>query len=190
MTTAEMKKALKELGLADTDIAKVSKSIDAEKITKAVESSDNIEAAFKAIKALHPSIDIKQIKKQYEFYGEQLHSAKKEKKKKNAMELSESELELVAGGSAVGDWLSKNWKGIVIGVAIGVLLGGFGLNLHIIGVNASGALSTFISSTALAIPTAGMSLIGMGGIGSAAIMAGTIAAGAAAGGAVSHFIGD
>ncbi len=126
MTNAEMKKAFKELGLTDSDIAKASKNI----------------------------------------------------------------LELVAGGSAVGDWLSKNWKGIVIGVAIGVLLGGFGLNLHIIGVNASGALSTFISSTALAIPTAGMSLIGMGGIGSAAIMAGTIAAGAAAGGTVYHFTGD
>lgn len=126
MTNAEMKKALKELGLADTDIAKVSKNI----------------------------------------------------------------LELVAGGSAVGDWLSKNWKGIVIGIAVGFLLGGAGVAAHAIGIHTSGAISTILTSTALAIPSGGMALAGMSGIGGVAIMAGTIAAGAAAGGAVSHFIGD
>ncbi|MBQ6781494.1 MAG: hypothetical protein IJP62_09730 [Treponema sp.] len=36
------------------------------------------------------------------------------------MELTVDELEHVAGGSAVGDWFSKNWKALVVGVFVAV----------------------------------------------------------------------
>ncbi len=117
MTNAEMKAALKEAGVKDAEIEKMAKKIDAEKLTAVVEAAKNVDEAIKAIGKLYPSIDIKAVKKDFDFYASQIQNAEKGKKSKTPMALTESELEHVAGGSSAGDWFSKNWKGLLIGIA-------------------------------------------------------------------------
>ena len=118
MTNAEMKAALKEAGVKDAEIKKMAKKIDAEKVTAVVEAAKNADEAIKAIGKLYPSIDIKAVKKDFDFYAGQIQNAGKEKKSKTPIALTESELEHVAGGSSVGDWFSKNWKGLLVGIAV------------------------------------------------------------------------
>ena len=99
--------------------------IDAEKLTDAVEKSKSPKEAFAAISKVCPSVDAKGLEKVYEFYAVQFVASYEEAngKTKNAsskvMKLTEGELEQVAGGAgSVGDWLGKNWKSLLVGVAI------------------------------------------------------------------------
>ncbi len=122
MTNAEMVKAFSEAGLKAADLKKIEKKVDAEKITKAVESAATLEDGIKAVCKLHPELNANELKKQMDFYAGQISGESSKKSKKKApMELTVDELEHVAGGSAVGDWFSKNWKVLLVGLAVGVV---------------------------------------------------------------------
>jgi hypothetical protein len=123
MTNAEMVKAFSEAGLKAADLKKIEKKVDAEKITKAVESAATLEDGIKAVCKLHPELNAKELKKQMDFYADQLSSSNSAKTRKldEAMELTEDELEHVAGGTGSS---SINWKAILIGVACALVCAG------------------------------------------------------------------
>ena len=109
MTNAEMKKSLKQMGVKDADIKKVEKGIDAEKLSAAVEKAKSPDEAIKAIANVCPSINANDLKKRYEFISGQAAEVNKEVEKlKKPMELTSDELEIVAGGSAVGGVVNEN----------------------------------------------------------------------------------
>ena len=137
MTDAEMRDVLKQLGANETDINKVSESLDAEKLTMIVEGAKNSEEAIAAIGKAFPFIDVKELQKRYDFIFGQASAASKEAKSKAPVQLTKEELENVAGGSSVGDWLKKNWRGVVVGAVLGLCLGvftaGVGVGIHAAG---------------------------------------------------------
>ena len=116
-----MKQALAKTGVATADIEKISDKFDAEKITEIVEDSSNPKEAFEALHAFYPELEVEAMQKQCDFVVEQLEAAMKEKKQGEPMELTEDELENVAGGGWFSDWfngLSSGWKKVVVGAAI------------------------------------------------------------------------
>ena len=123
MTNEEMKKALAKGGVAEADIEKVSDKFDAEKITELVEAANTPEEAFAAIHAAYPELAVSELEKQCDFMREQLEATMKEQKKSETVELSEDELENVAGGGlfdSIGGWFKDNWKKVAVGAAIAV----------------------------------------------------------------------
>ena len=123
MTNAELKGNLLKTGVKAEDIAKIEGKVDAEKITEAVEKAATVEEGIKAVCKLYPELNEKELKKQMDFYADQLSSSNSAKTKKldEAMELTEDELEHVAGGTGSS---STNWKAILIGVACALVCAG------------------------------------------------------------------
>ena len=121
MTNAELKGNLLKTGVKAEDIAKIEGKVDAEKITEAVEKAATVEEGIKAVCKLYPELNEKELKKQMDFYADQLSSSNSAKTKKSdeAMELTEDELEHVAGGAG-----SSNWKAVLIGVACALVCAG------------------------------------------------------------------
>ncbi|MBQ7160016.1 MAG: class IIb bacteriocin, lactobin A/cerein 7B family [Treponema sp.] len=76
-------------------------------------------------------MDLKSAYSDYDFYTKQVEAAEKQAKNKSAdsqqngkaLELTDAELEMVAGGA--GNWLEKNWKTIVIVAAIAAAMFSF-----------------------------------------------------------------
>lgn len=142
MTNAELKGNLLKTGVKAEDIAKIEGKVDAEKITEAVEKAATVEEGIKAVCKLYPELNEKELKKQMDFYADQLSSSNSAKTKKldEAMELTEDELEHVAGGAG----LSNNWKAILIGVACALvcagIAAGFSAAIAPIGVKALNAV--------------------------------------------------
>ncbi len=123
MTNEEMKMEFAKSGVAEADIEKVSEKFDAEKITELVEVANTPEEAFAAIHAFYPELEVEALQKQCDFVKEQVEAAINEQKQKQnvPMELTEEELDNVAGGGffdSVGSWFKKNWKQVAVGAAL------------------------------------------------------------------------
>lgn len=160
MTNAEMAKAFSEAGLKAADLKKIEKKVDAEKITKAVETAATLEDGIKAVCKLHPELNANELKKQMDFYAGQISGESSKKSKKKApMELTVDELEHVAGGSAVGDWFSKNWKVLLVGLAVGITAS---IGLGFVGAAIGSTAAATGSGMALAINVASASAITTG----------------------------
>ncbi len=121
MTNEEMKMALAKDGLTAADIEKISEKYDAEKITEIVEAASTPKEAFAAIHAFYPELEVEALQKQCDFVMEQVEAAMNEQKQNVPMELTEEELDNVAGGGffdSVGSWFKKNWKQVAVGAAL------------------------------------------------------------------------
>ncbi|MBR0098468.1 MAG: hypothetical protein IJP90_01990 [Treponema sp.] len=157
MTNEEMKKALAKGGVAEADIEKVSDKFDAEKITELVETANTPEEAFAAIHAFYPELEVEALQKQCDFVKEQVEAALNEQKHNEPIELTEDELDNVAGGGffdSVGSWFKNNWKAVAVGAAIVV-----GTALICTGIGAgAGAAITYATGSAI-IKSAGIALI-------------------------------
>ncbi|WP_296686044.1 hypothetical protein [Treponema sp. UBA3813] len=157
MTNEEMKRALTQSGMATAEIEKVSEKYDAEKITELVETANTPEEAFAAIHAFYPELEVEALQKQCDFVKEQVEAALNEQKHNEPMELTEDELDNVAGGGffdSVGSWFKNNWKAVAVGAAIVV-----GTALICTGIGAgAGAAITYVTGSAI-IKSAGIALI-------------------------------
>ena len=157
MTNEEMKKALAKGGVAEADIEKISEKYDAEKITELVEAANTPEEAFAVIHEFYPELEVAEMQKQCDFVKEQVEAALNEQKHNEPMELTEDELDNVAGGGffdSVGSWFKNNWKAVAVGAAIVV-----GTALICTGIGAgAGAAITYATGSAI-IKSAGIALI-------------------------------
>ncbi|WP_296321871.1 hypothetical protein [Treponema sp. UBA3813] len=117
MTNEEMKMALAKGGVSTADIEKVSDKFDAEKITEIVETASTPKEALEALNAFYPELEIEKMQEQMDFVQSQFEAAVKGEKSGEAVELTEEELDNVAGGGFC-DWWSRNWKTVAIGAAI------------------------------------------------------------------------
>ena len=192
MTNEEMKMALAKDGLTAVDIEKISEKYNAEKITELVETANTPEEAFAAIHAFYPELEVEALQKQCDFVKEQVEAVLNEQKHNEPMELTEDELDNVAGGGffdSVGSWFKNNWKAVAVGAAIVV-----GTALICTGIGAgAGAAITYVTGSAI-IKSAGIALItptltSLANAACISVLTGTGAAigagvGAAAGGAV------
>lgn len=154
MTNAEVRETFGKMGLSAEDTDKVLERFDAEKITEIVEGTNSPDEAFEAIHKAYPELEAGKMKEQLDFVREQMEAAAKEHKEKNPVELTEGELEKVAGGGFWGDvgaWFKKNWKAVAVGAAIVV-----GAALIGTGIGAA------IGSTMIAFIAAGPGLMMMG----------------------------
>ena len=154
MTNAEVRETFGKMGLSAEDTDKVLERFDAEKITEIVEGTNSPDEAFEAIHKAYPELEAGKMKEQLDFIREQMEAAAKEHKEKNPVELTEGELEKVAGGGFWGDvgaWFKKNWKAVAVGAAIVV-----GAALIGTGIGAA------IGSTMIAFVAAGPGLMMMG----------------------------
>ncbi len=121
MTNVEVKKIMEESGISAEDIKKFQNKFDAEKITETVNNASSASEAFNALNKLYPELKVENLKKQCDFMMDQTLAALEEAKKKGPTELSQEELENVAGGgffSDVGNWFKNNWKTILVGAAV------------------------------------------------------------------------
>ena len=157
MTNEEMKRALANGGVSTADIEKVSDRFDAEKLTELVETANTPEEAFAALHAVYPELEVESLQKQCDFVKEQVEAALNEQKHNEPMELTEDELDNVAGGGffdSVGSWFKNNWKAVAVGAAIVV-----GTALICTGIGAgAGAAITYVTGSAI-IKSAGIALI-------------------------------
>ena len=156
MTNEEMKRALAQSGMATAEIEKVSDKYDAEKITELVETANTPEEAFAALHAVYPELEVEALQKQCDFVKEQVEAALNEQKHNEPMELTEDELDNVAGGGffdSVGSWFKNNWKAVAIGAAIVV-----GAALICTGVGA-GIGSTIVAGTVNIVHTTAAAII-------------------------------
>lgn len=190
MTNEELRKGLLEAGASAENVKKVAEAYDAEKITSIVENAVSVKEAAEEIQKLYPEISAKTLQEQYHFYEEQLIGAeKKQKAEKGPMELTEGELEHVAGGSSVGDWFSNNWKKIVIGLAIAVgcaALGALGGQLWAV---ASQGAQFGIGYTGM-LTLHGISSLSIANVGAGGLFAGALAGGAVGGAVAGGVLGN
>ncbi|WP_296686037.1 hypothetical protein [Treponema sp. UBA3813] len=159
MTNEEMKRALAQSGMATAEIEKVSEKYDAEKITELVETANTPEEAFAALHAVYPELEVEALQKQCDFVKEQVEAAINEQKQKQnvPMELTEEELDNVAGGGffdSVGSWFKNNWKAVAVGAAIVV---GAALVCTGVGAGVGAAITYFTSHAALSAMGASLS---------------------------------
>ena len=157
MTNEEMKQALAQGGIATADIEKISDKFDAEKITELVEAANTPEEAFAVIHELYPELEVEALQKQCDFVKEQVEAALNEQKQSEPMELTEDELDNVAGGGffdSVGGWFKKNWKAVAVGAAIVV---GAALVCTGVGAGVGAAITYFTSHAALSAMGASLS---------------------------------
>ena len=113
MTNEEMKMEFAKSGVAEAEIEKIAEKYDAEKITELVEAANTPEEAFAAIHAFYPELEVEALQKQCDFVMEQVEAAMNEQKQNVPMELTEEELDNVAGGGffdSVGSWFKKDGK--------------------------------------------------------------------------------
>ena len=125
MTNEEMKEILVKGGASVADVEKAQERFDADKITEIVEAANSPEEAFENLHTFYPELEVKKLQEQCDFIMEQVEASFKEQKQAEPMELTEDELENVAGGGfwgSVGNWFKKNWKTVAI-VAAGVVIG-------------------------------------------------------------------
>ena len=125
MTNEEMKEFLVKGGASVADIEKAQERFNADKITEIVEAANSPEEAFENLHTFYPELEVKKLQEQCDFIMEQVEASFKEQKQAEPMELTEDELENVAGGGfwgSVGNWFKKNWKTVAI-VAAGVVIG-------------------------------------------------------------------
>ena len=157
MTNEEMKQALAQGGIATADIEKISDKFDAEKITELVEAANTPEEAFAVIHEFYPELEVEALQKQCDFVKEQVEAALNEQKQSEPMELTEDELDNVAGGGffdSVGGWFKKNWKAVAVGAAIVV---GAALVCTGVGAGVGAAITYFTSHAALSAMGASLS---------------------------------
>lgn len=151
MTNEEMKEMLVKGGATVADVEKAQEKFDADKITEIVEAANSPKEAFENLHAFYPELEVEKLQEQCDFIMEQVEASLKEEKSTEPMELTEDELENVAGGGfwgSVGNWFKKNWKAVAIGAAVAV-----GVALIATGVGAAvgaAALSTLPSANAVA----------------------------------------
>ncbi len=120
MTNMEMKTILEKNGLSAADVEKISGKYDAEKITELVESSACPREAFEKIHQFYPEVEVAELEKQMDFVQSQLEAAWNTENKEEVQELSENELDMVAGGGFFS-WISDNWQKVAVGVTTGIL---------------------------------------------------------------------
>jgi len=156
MTNEEMKMEFAKSGVSTADIEKISEKYDAEKITEIVDGASNPKEAFEALHNFYPELEVEALQKQCDFVKEQVEAAMNEQKQNVPMELTEDELDNVAGGGffdSVGSWFKKNWKAVAIGAAIVV-----GAALICTGVGA-GIGSTIVAGTVDIVHTTATAII-------------------------------
>ena len=123
MTNPEMEAILTKGGISAEDVEKISGKFDVEKITEIVEASSSPKDAFEAIHSFYPELEVEKLQKQCNFVMEQVEAAMKDHKQNEPVELTEDELENVAGGGlfdSIGGWFKDNWKKVAVGAAIAV----------------------------------------------------------------------
>ena len=163
---------------------KISKKVDAEKLTEIVEKAKDPKTAIKGICKLYPEFNAKEMEEKLDFMAGQLQNSADEKKSAQPAELTENELEMVAGGSSAGDWFSKNWKTLLLGMAIGV-----GAAFALSGVAAMAVTGELSALGAVLSPLAAVgALAGNYGTVGIGIVAGGMALGAVAGAGVTAAI--
>lgn len=121
MTNTEVRKILEKNGLSAQEIKLLQDKFDFEKINDTVKKASNPSEAFEALHKLYPELKVEKLKNQSNFMMSQISAAVDEVKQKGPMELSQEELENVAGGgifSDIGNWFSNHWKEILVGAAI------------------------------------------------------------------------
>lgn len=162
MTNEEMKEILVKGGASVADVEKAQERFDADQITEIVEAANSPEEAFENLHAFYPELEVKKLQEQCDFIMEQVEASFKEHKQNEPMELTESELEMVAGGGfwgSVGNWFKKNWRTVAI-VAAGVVIGAVTF-----GAGAAGLAAAYVgATTALKVGVA----VGVGALGGVA----------------------
>ena len=120
MTKTEVKNIFKRSNLSEKDSQAFLERFDIEKITEVVERSHTRKSAMKAVNAMYPELEIKEMQKMLDFYESQQKGAAAKPAVKNAapIELTMEELGYVAGGS--GNWFEKNWKKLLVGAILAV----------------------------------------------------------------------
>ncbi len=148
MTNTELKTILETKGFSTTDLEKIDTCCDAEKITEVVESSNSPKEAFEKIHELYPEIEVAEMEKELDFIQDQLEASWKKAKSEGELELSENELDMVAGGGFFS-WMEDNWKNLVLAAGISLVCAGtlasFGLlagTAVAIGIGASASMGT------------------------------------------------
>ena len=161
-----MKQALAKGGVSAADIEKVSGKFDAEKITEIVEAASSPKEAFENLHAFYPELEVEALQKQCDFVMEQIEAAMKEQKKSEAVELTDEELENVAGGGfwgSVGDFFKDNWKKLAVGAAVVV-----GTALVCTGIGAGVGIAMYSGAASAAVGSCSLAL------GAGAVSAGTV----------------
>ena len=115
MNERELKKYLLEAGASNDAVAKV----DFAKIESIIDEASSIEDLCKTLKETYPDFDEAEFKKAIADYL---------KEEDAPQELSDDDLEAVAGGS-VGSWLNEN-KAWLIPVVTTVAIVGIGVGVH------------------------------------------------------------
>ena len=96
----------------------------AEEIAKIASQAGSLEKAIENIIEVYPEIDAEELRKQFKIISEETEKRYNEKYDSEvAEELSDSQLESVAGGS-FGSWMKKNWP-YVLGAAVIVTAGSY-----------------------------------------------------------------
>jgi len=120
MANTEMKKIWKDLGLTDEGVKKMEERYDLDLMKEIVGAAKTPKEAFENLHAVYPELEVSEMEKKCDFYKDQIDQCLKEKAVEKS-ELSDSELESVAGGgffSSIGDWFCDNWKAVAISAAI------------------------------------------------------------------------
>ena len=96
----------------------------ADEIAKIASQAGSLEKAIENIIEVYPEIDAEELRKQFKIISEETEKSYNEKYDSEvAEELSDSQLESVAGGS-FGSWMKKNWP-YVLGAAAIVTAGSY-----------------------------------------------------------------
>ena len=115
MTNAKMKAIMTKSGGSEEVVEKISEKFDFEKITELIDGASKPEEAIEAIHNFYPELEVSKLQEQLDFVHGQFESAYNEQKSKETFELTESELDHVAGGG-ISEWyngLSQGWKAVV-----------------------------------------------------------------------------
>ena len=182
MTNNELKKALESTGMKAADVEKACDCCRVEKLTKIVEKASSPDEAFKALKKEYPEMDLKSAYSDYDFYTKQVEAAEKQAKNKSAdsqqngkaLELTDAELEMVAGGAGGSGF---NYKALLVGIAIAI-------GAAVVGAFAGGTIAALThTGAAVASTPVGFGFVGFGAIVAKGVILGG-AAGVALGGGV------
>ena len=119
MTNEDFRTVLEQNKFSAQDIEKITARLDSEEIDQIVDAAHSPREAFENIKKSYPEFDVEEALKQMDFVHSQIDIAAKDEKTEGPVELTEEELENIAGGG----WWSDNWKGLAKAIGKGLLAG-------------------------------------------------------------------
>ena len=122
MTNEEMKTIMTNAGIAEKEIERIDESYDFGKITEIIDEAHNPKEAFENIHRFYPELEVEKMQEQCDFIQNQVEAAFKGEESKIPLELTEEELDMVAGGGLFS-WISDNWRKVTTAAILGVLGG-------------------------------------------------------------------